>query len=74
MDTFPLTLPCSRILNAPPIIFVCFFLHLLFSSEERVTVFTKPAVTRDLFDVQTSAEVCWKDNELLNTCALLEFQ
>ncbi len=37
-------------------------------------VFTKPAVTRDLFDAQTSADACWKGNALQNTSALLEFQ
>ncbi len=32
--------------------------------------FHKPAVTRDLYDVQTSA--CWKGNPLWNTCARSE--
>ncbi len=36
------------------------------------TAFTKPAVTRDLFDIQTSVGICWKDNTLQNTDALAE--
>ncbi len=50
----------------------CIF-HLSFSIEVHATVFTKPAVTRDLFDVQMLVGACWKDNELQNTYALLEF-
>ncbi len=34
----------------------------------------KPAVTRDLLDVQTSTGCCLKDNELQNTCTLSEFR
>ncbi len=37
------------------------------------TVFTKPAVTRDLFDVQTSVGA-WKGNQPQNTRALSEFR
>ncbi len=40
----------------------------------QATVFTKSAVTRDLFYVQTLVGACWKGNSLQNTCALLEFK
>ncbi len=40
----------------------------------KATVFIKPTVTRDLFDIQMSADDCWKDNALQNTGALLEFR
>ncbi len=54
--------------------FVHFFLHFSFSRTVHATVFTKPAVTRDLIDIHTSASACWKDNELQNTCASSEFR
>ncbi len=60
-------------LNAPPI-FCLLLLAPLILQRVHATVFTKSAVTRDLFDVQMSMGACWKDNELRNTCALSEFQ
>ncbi len=51
--------PCFQTLNTPPIFFVHFFLHFLFSRGVCTSVFTKSAVTRDLFDIRTSVEVCW---------------
>ncbi len=35
-----------------------FFLHFLFSGGIHTTVFTKPVVIRDLFDIQTSVGAC----------------
>ncbi len=39
-----------------------------------ITVFTKPAVTWDLFDVQISVGAWWKSSALQNTCASMEFR
>ncbi len=44
--------------------FVHFFWHLSFSGGRHATVFTKPAVTRDLFGIHSSAAAFQKDNEL----------
>ncbi len=52
--------------------FGCFLL-LLSPEGVHATVFTKPAVSLDLFDIQTSTGACWKDNELQNTCTFSEF-
>ncbi len=71
-DTLPgntLLFPCAH--------WPCIFWSLLFAPLillVHATVFTKPTVTRDLFDVQTFASACWKDNELQNICASSEFQ
>ncbi len=43
------------------------------TGEVYATVFTKTALTRDLFDIQTSMGACWKSNALQNTCVLFEF-
>ncbi len=53
-------------------VFVNYFLTIF--GGVHAPVFTKPAVTRDLFDLQTSLGACWKDNELQNTWASSEFQ
>ncbi len=50
------------------------FLILLLLQRGRATVFAKPAVTRDLFDVQMSSGTRWKANALWNTCVSLEFR
>ncbi len=50
--------------------FVIFF---NFFGGVHVTVFTKLAVTRDLFGIQTSVGACWKGNALQNTCAYPKF-
>ncbi len=71
---FSLHFPCFPTLNIPHIFFVRFFLHFSFSRGVHTTVFTEPDATRDLFDVQTSAGACWKDNELQSACALSEFR
>ncbi len=57
--------------------YFCDFVHFFLSFYWRVraTVFTKPAITRDLlFDIQTSAGACWKRNAPQNTCASSEFR
>ncbi len=55
--------------------FHSFFLSFFFFLEGvHVTVFTKPAVTRDLFDVHTSVGAYWIGNVLQNACALSELQ
>ncbi len=71
-DTFPLTLPTFPNFEYFSHFFVCFFLHLLFSEGVSTTVFTKPAVTQDLFVVQTTTRASWKNNELQNRCATSE--
>ncbi len=69
---FPLILPLLPNVERSSHCFV-HFLHLPFSWGVHTTVFTKPTVTWNLFDVQTSMDALWKDNELQNMCALLEF-
>ncbi len=49
--------PCFQMLEHFFHFFV-YFLHLSFSRGVCTTVFTKPAVTRDLFDIQMSAGAC----------------
>ncbi len=63
-----------QILPSKLVPFFVFLLHLSFSTELRASVFTKPAITRDLFDVQTPVGAYWKDNELQNMYASSEFQ
>ncbi len=45
---------------------ICFFLPLSLSGRVHEIVFTKPAVTRDIFNVHSSQRSYWKDNELQN--------
>ncbi len=45
-----------------------------FSGGVHGTVFTKPAVTWDLFYIQTSVGACWKGNALQNSSTLSEFR
>ncbi len=40
----------------------------------RATIFTKPAVIRDLFDIQKFVGACLKGNAPQNTSASLEFR
>ncbi len=63
-EPFPLHFPYFQTLNALPIFFVGFFLHFLFSGGVCATVFIKPAITRDLFNVYTFVGAFSKDNEL----------
>ncbi len=51
--------------------FILFF-HLL--GGVHATVFIKPAVTRNLFNVQMLAGACWKGSALQNMGALSEFR
>ncbi len=49
-----------------------FFSYFSFSWGVCTTVFINPAVTRDLYGIQTSADACWRDKEWQNTRASSE--
>ncbi len=51
-----------------------FTFSLSVSERERATVFTNPAVIRDLFGIQTSKDGGWKGNALQNMRASSEFR
>ncbi len=72
-DISPLTFPMLPKVERSFHFYVCFFLHPSFSTGVCTTVFTKPAIIQYLIDVHMPAGACWKDNELHNTFALLEF-
>ncbi len=80
-DTWGKIATCSPSLTLPMLPNTECFSHLLSTSYcishspegYEQLFFTKLAVTRDLFDIQTSMVACWKNNELPNTCDLFEF-
>ncbi len=65
--SFHLHFLCFQTSNTSP--FFCPLLPaVLILWGAHTSVFIKPAVTWDLFDIQTSVDVSWKDNELQNMC------
>ncbi len=61
----------KKIIN---LFFPSFIFYFPFFGGICATIFTKPAITQDLFDEQISTGACWKVNALLNTCTSSKLQ